>query len=77
MALTSSSPHQVATLVDSEPYTSGLAVCPLCHTTNPSLSEDALEAGCDWLCVRCGQRWDAGRLRSVRAYAAWERARGR
>lgn len=77
MTVTSSSPRQVATLVASEPDTSGLALCPMCHTTHPSLTEGALEAGCDWLCVRCGQRWDAQRLQTVRAYAAWEHAQGR
>ena len=73
MTLTPTLPRQVATLVDREPRTSGVALCPMCHTTHPSLTEDLLEAGCDWLCVRCGQRWDAARLQTVRAYAEWTR----
>ena len=48
-----------------------------CMISAPFAAEVLSAAGCDWLCVRCGQRWDAGRLRSVRAYAAWERAQGR
>jgi hypothetical protein len=46
--------------------------CPLCHTTHASLTrDDALQAGGDWRCVRCGQRWGARRLATVAAYAAW------
>ena len=45
--------------------------CPMCHTTHPSLSHDALEAGGKWRCTRCGQRWDATRLVTVAAYTAW------
>ncbi len=48
-----------------------LVSCPLCHTTHPSLTRDAVEAGGDWRCTRCGQRWDAKRLATVTAYAAW------
>ena len=71
MTLTPALSRQVATLVEPEPRTSAVALCPMCHTTDVSLTEDLLEAGCDWLCVRCGQRWDAARLRTVRAYAEW------
>jgi predicted Zn finger-like uncharacterized protein len=46
------------------------ATCPLCHTTAASLSDDALAAGGDWRCTRCGQRWDTRRLATVAAYAA-------
>jgi hypothetical protein len=53
------------------PDGSRLVSCPLCHTTHPSLTRDALQAGENWRCVRCGQRWDAGRLATVAAYAAW------
>ena len=70
MTLTLSRPHQVATLVDLEPRTSGVALCPMCQATPPSQDEDLLEAGCDWLCVRCGQWRDASRLQTVRACAA-------
>ena len=48
-----------------------LATCPLCHTTHPSLTAAALEAGGDWHCARCGQHWDASRLAHDAAYAAW------
>ena len=42
----------------------------MCHTS-AGPSQSALEAGGDWRCVRCGQRWDAARLATVAAYAAW------
>jgi hypothetical protein len=45
--------------------------CPLCHTIEMSLSEDALAAGGGWRCAICGQRWDAPRLATVAAYAVW------
>jgi hypothetical protein len=45
------------------------ATCPLCFTTNVSMS--ALAAGGGWRCIRCGQRWDARRLAVVAAYAGW------
>jgi hypothetical protein len=70
MALSVSRPHATAVLLDEEQNSLRLAICPLCHTP-ASLSESALEAGGDWRCVRCGQRWDAARLRAVAAYAAW------
>lgn len=50
-------------------------VCPGCHTPHPSLTGEGLAAGLGWKCVRCGQRWDAGRLTSVAAYQAWVAAR--
>jgi hypothetical protein len=53
------------------PPASRLASCPFCHTRHGSLTQEAALAECDWLCVRCGQRWDASRLRTVAAYAAW------
>ncbi|MGH9345863.1 MAG: hypothetical protein ACRD26_01220 [Vicinamibacterales bacterium] len=43
----------------------------MCHTTHPVLTDDARQSGSDWRCVRCGQRWDAARLATVAAYAAW------
>src|SRR5689334_3498085 len=55
---------------------SRLVSCPLCHTTHPSLTRDALQAGADWRCVRCGQRWNARRLATVAAHAAWVAAPG-
>jgi predicted Zn finger-like uncharacterized protein len=45
--------------------------CPYCHTALPVVTADGLEARGDWRCVRCGQRWDAGRLATVAAYASW------
>ena len=49
----------------------GLAVCPSCHTQDPSMTNVALTAGADWRCSRCGSRWDAVRLATVAAYAVW------
>jgi predicted Zn finger-like uncharacterized protein len=67
--------RDVATaLVDVEPVVEPVvqrdATCPLCHTT-ASLSNDALAAGEGWRCARCGQQWDARRLATAAAYAAW------
>jgi hypothetical protein len=55
----------------------GSLVCTMCHTPS-SLDQSALDAGADWQCVRCGQRWDATRLAAVAAYTVWvaERAAG-
>ena len=58
-------------LLESVPDGARLVSCPLCHTTHPSLTRDALEAGGDWRCTRCGQRWDASRIATVAAYAEW------
>ena len=49
----------------------GLAICPGCHTAEPSLTMDAVNAGATWQCRRCTQRWDAVRLATVAAYMAW------
>jgi hypothetical protein len=49
----------------------GLAICPSCHTEDPSMTNLAVHAGADWRCSRCGSRWDAVRLATVAAYAAW------
>ena len=64
-------------LLDDEPDVLRSPTCPMCHTS-ATLSPSALEAGGDWRCVRCGQHWDARRLATVAAYAAWtvERDRG-
>lgn len=51
------------------------ATCPLCHTIEGSLSDEALAAGGGWRCTICGQRWDAPRLATVAAYAVWARER--
>jgi ribosomal protein L37AE/L43A len=67
MADSSSPTHTTAALLDNEPD-ARRATCPLCHTPT---SRDAIGAGGDWRCGRCGQRWDATRLATVAAYAAW------
>ncbi len=54
-----------------EPTGPRIATCPLCHTAHPSLTQAAIDAGAGWRCTRCLQRWDAGRLLAVAAYAAW------
>ena len=59
-----------AVLLDDEADILRSATCPMCHTS-ATLSLSALEAGGDWRCVRCGQHWDARRLATVAAYAAW------
>ena len=70
MALSSLRPHATAVLLDDEQDILRRATCPMCHTS-ATLSQSALEAGGDWRCVRCGQHWDAARLATVAAYAAW------
>ena len=65
----SSSPHATAVLHDDDQDIRP-AACPMCHTSAP-LSLNALKAGGEWRCVRCGQHWDAARLAAVAAYAAW------
>jgi len=66
-------PYQDAAtaLADVEPVVQRDATCPLCHTTDASLSNDALATGEGWRCTRCGQPWDARRLATAAAYAAW------
>jgi len=73
-----SSQRQVTTAVLGDEQDAPLFVtCPMCHTP-ASLTQSAIDAGADWRCVRCGQRWTARRLSAVAAYAAWvvERAAG-
>lgn len=55
--------------LDLEPV--GLATCPLCHVVDASMTNQAVSAGADWHCSRCGWRWDAARLATVAAYAVW------
>ena len=45
-------------------------MCPMCHTS-ARVTQDAIEAGVDWRCIRCGQHWDGARLAKVAAYAEW------
>ena len=70
MAPSSLRPPDTAVLLDDEQDVLRSATCPMCHTS-ATLSQSALDAGGDWRCVRCGQHWDAARLATVAAYAAW------
>jgi ribosomal protein L37AE/L43A len=70
MASSMSRPDAIAVLRDDEQEIFQFATCPMCHTS-ATLSQSALEAGGAWRCVRCGQHWDARRLATVAAYAAW------
>jgi hypothetical protein len=70
IAASSRQEHATAVLLDDEQPILRSATCPMCHTS-ATLAQSALEAGGDWWCVRCGQRWDAARLGAVAAYAAW------
>lgn len=49
----------------------GAATCPMCHTTDRTLTNEALTAGGEWHCSMCGQSWTALRLATVAAYATW------
>ena len=70
MAFRPSPTQATAVLPDDRPDILRPATCPMCHTA-AALSQSALEAGGEWRCVRCGQRWDSVRLAAVAAYAAW------
>lgn len=50
------------------------ATCPLCHTRDLVVTPDALRAGADWACARCGQQWNAARLERMAAYAIFDAA---
>ena len=65
-----SRPSATVALLDDEPDVVPPATCPMCHTS-VSLTQSALDAGGAWRCVRSGQHWDAARLTTVAAYAAW------
>ena len=58
-------------VADVVPDLEAFATCPLCHTADSRVTTLAVSGGADWLCARCGQRWDALRLRTVAAYAVW------
>jgi hypothetical protein len=49
----------------------GSAICPLCHTLEPTMTDAALRAGGWWRCSVCDQIWSAQRLATVAAYAAF------
>ncbi|HVH56620.1 MAG TPA: MJ0042-type zinc finger domain-containing protein [Vicinamibacterales bacterium] len=65
-----SRPHAAVALLDDEPDEFSPVTCPMCHT-RASLTQSALDAGGTWRCGRCGQQWNAARLTTVAAYAAW------
>jgi hypothetical protein len=56
--------------------TDSRAWCPVCHATQCPPTPEALQAGAAWQCARCGQHWDAWRLATRAAYAAWVGERG-
>ena len=56
------------------PALAPFATCPSCHTSDATLTNEALTAGASWQCARCGQRWTAARLATVAAYATWDNA---
>jgi len=62
--------HASVALLADEPEVPQSVMCPMCHTP-ASLTQFALDAGGAWQCVRCGQQWNAARLATVAAYAAW------
>ena len=39
--------------------------------SRPAVAVETLAAGAGWHCATCGQRWDAGRLETVAAYARY------
>jgi hypothetical protein len=57
--------------------TDASCICPLCHTVDAAMTASALETGGYWLCVRCGQEWDANRLATSAAYTDYTERRGR
>ena len=63
-------PLVTPSLPGGEPTGPRVVTCPLCHTAHSSLTQAAVDAGVGWRCTRCLQRWDAGRLLTVAAYAA-------
>ena len=70
MAHSSSRPYTTAALVDDGQDVLRCAKCPMCHTPT-SVTRNAIEAGGEWRCVRCGQHWDASRLAASTRYTAW------
>lgn len=55
----------------STPNPGGPATCLSCHAEDLTMTNGAVEAGANWNCHRCGQRWDAVRLNTAAAYAVW------
>ena len=48
--------------------------CPSCHTARPGATNETWDAGGQWQCERCGERWTRSRLATVAEYKTWERA---
>jgi transposase-like protein len=61
----------MATLLAVAPKLQAFATCPSCHTTGTTMTNDAVEAGADWQCERCGRTWNAVRLATAAEYALW------
>jgi ribosomal protein L37AE/L43A len=61
--------QSTSTLLAVAPKLQAFATCPSCHTTDTTMTNDAVEAGADWQCGRCGQTWNAVRLATAAAYA--------
>jgi ribosomal protein L37AE/L43A len=61
---------RVTAAVLDPPIAPHVLACPMCHRP-AALSQEALAAGGDWRCDRCGQRWHAARLTACGAYATW------
>jgi hypothetical protein len=61
----------MTTLPAIAPELLGFATCPSCHTTDATMTNDAVGIGTDRQCARCGQKWSATRLAPVAAYAVW------
>ena len=68
-------PMVAPSLPEGEPSHPRIATCPMCHTSHPSLTRAAVDAGESWRCSRCGQQWSSDRLVAVAAYQAWVRDR--
>jgi len=60
-----------STLLPIAPKLPVFATCPSCHTTDATMTNDAVRDGADWQCGRCGQTWNARRLTTAAAYAIW------
>src|SRR5689334_14861446 len=54
-----------------DPDLVGFTRCPSCHTEDASITKLAVSTGAYWQCAQCGSLWDARRMATVAAYAAW------
>lgn len=48
----------------------GFGTCPLCHTRDRVVTNEAVSKGADWKCSRCSHPWDRMRLANAAAYSA-------